>query len=158
MPTLTKFRIISAHLLGALAGLYIAAGVARLFAWFSPVASRAAFIIVALFLGFSELCLAIRELHRGRLSTGIIILDFMPALLLGTGLSLFLGGVATRFFGSDWGGLVVFCSLEVCVIGFVSAVKERVQDRNLQEDLEHPRPIDAEEDARERRKYMNPYI
>jgi hypothetical protein len=158
MPTLTKFRIIGAHLVGALAGLYLAAGIARMFAWFSPATSKPAFVIVALFVIVSELCMTIRELHRGRLSTGIIILDFMPFLLLGTGVSLFLGGVATRWFGSDWGGMFVFWGLEFTVVVFVCAVKERVQDRNLQEDLEHPRPVDPEQDAREHRKYMNPYI
>ncbi len=158
MPILTKFRILGAHLFGALSGVYLAACIARLFARFSPTASRFAFIFTALFFVISELCMAVRELHRGRMSTGIIILDFMPGLLLFTGISLFLSGLASRLLGSDWGGLVLFFGMEVTLIGFVGAVKERVQERNLKEDLEHPRPIDPEEDARQRRRYMNPYI
>lgn len=158
MPTLAKFRIVGAHLIGAIAGVYLAAGISRFVAWFSPGASRPAFIIAALFFIAGELCMTIRELHRGRLSTGIIMLDFMPAVLLLTGISLFLSSLATRLFGSYWGGLVLFLGIEVTVLGFVGAVKERVLDRNLKEDLEHPRPIDPEEDARERRRYMSPYI
>ncbi len=158
MPTLAKFRIIGGHLVGAIAGVYLAAGISRLVAWFSPGASRPAFVIAALFFVVGELCITVRELHRGRLSTGIIILDFMPGLLLLTGISLFLSSFAARLFGSDWGGIVLFLGIEVTVLGFLGAVKERVQDHNLKEDLEHPRPIDPEEDARERRRYMNPYI
>jgi hypothetical protein len=158
MPTLTKFRLVGVHLVGALSGIYIAAGTSRLFAWFSPAASRIAFIIAALFFVTSEVCMTIRELHKGRLSTGIIILDCLPGVLLFTGVSLFLSTVAGRVFGSDWAGMVLFWGIEVTVIGFLGAVKESVHARDLKEDLEHPRPPDPEEDARERRRYLNPYI
>ena len=135
MPTLTKFRIIGAHLVGALSGVYLAAAIARIFAWFSPAASRPAFIIVALFFVVSEPCMMIRELHRGRLSTGIIILDFMPFLLLGAGFSLFVGGIAGRWLGSEWGAYFIFMGIYYCIICVICGVKYRVQERNLQEDL-----------------------
>jgi hypothetical protein len=158
MPTLTKFRIMGVHLFGALAGVYLAAGIARIFAWFSPAAAQAAFIIIASFFCVCELCMTIRELHRGPHSTGMIILDFMPFLLLAGGLSLFLGSLASRWFGSDWGGLIVFAGIYYAVICVICGVKYRVQERNLQQDLEHPQEVDPKEVARETRKYMHPYI
>ena len=84
-------------------------------------ASRPAFVVAALFFVVGESCLTVRELHRGRLSTGIIILDFMPGLLLLTGISLFLSSLAARLFGSDWGGIVLFLGIEVTVLGFLGA-------------------------------------
>src|SRR5438045_3813609 len=98
MPTLEKFRLLGAHLVGALSGVYIAAALARFLAWFWPSARLLTVIIGSLFFVLAELSITIRELHKGRLSTGIIVLDFMPVLLLGTGVSLFLGKLAARWF------------------------------------------------------------
>jgi hypothetical protein len=158
MPTLTTFRLLGIHLLGLLSGLYIAAGIARAVAWLWPEARLPAFIIVSLFFACGEVSMTIREIRKGPLSTGLIILDCMPFLLLGGGVSLFLGRLATQWFGSDWGGIVVFYGVYFCILVVIAAVKQMVQDRNLQEDLEHPRPIDPEEDRDKSRKYMHPYI
>ncbi len=84
--------------------------------------------------------MTIRELRKGRLSTGIIILDFMPFLLLGGGVSLLLGRLAARWFGSDMGGLIVFFGVYYCVLLVMAGVKYTVQDRNLKEDLEKSPP------------------
>src|SRR6266542_559426 len=158
MPTLTTFRLLGTHLLGLLGGLYLAAGIARCVAWFWPEAQLPTFIIASLFFAGGEISMTIRELRRGPLSTGFIILDCMPFLLLGGGVSLFLGRLASQWFGSDWGGIVVFYGVYFCILVVIAAVKQMVQDRNLQEDLEHPRPAKPEEDAHEHRKYMHPYI
>jgi hypothetical protein len=136
MPTLEKFRLLGAHFVGALAGVYIAAVLARFLASFWPSARLPTLIIGSLFFILSELSVAIRELHKGRLSTGIIVLDFMPLLLLGTGFSLFLGKLFARWFGSDMGGVIVFWGVYSCILGVIGAIKYAVQDRNLQEDLQ----------------------
>ncbi|MEY2518318.1 MAG: hypothetical protein QOF24_77 [Verrucomicrobiota bacterium] len=101
--------------------------------------------------------MTIREIRKGPSSTGLIILDCMPFLLLGGGVSLFLGRLAGDWFGSDGGGLIVFYGVYFCILVVISAVKQMVQDRNLQEDLVHPRMSHVEEDARQHRKYMHPY-
>jgi hypothetical protein len=158
MPTLTTFRLLGIHLVGLLSGLYIAYGIARGVAWLWPEARLPAFIIASLFFACGEVSMTIRELRKGPLSTGLIILDCLPFLLLGGGVSLFLGRLASQWFGSDWGGLVVFYGVYFCILVVIAAVKQRVQDRNLQEDLEHPRAANPEEDSREHQKYMHPYI
>ena len=158
MPTLTTFRVLGKHLLGVFGGLYMAAGIARFVAWLWPDARFTAFIIAASFFASLEVCMTIRELRRGPLSTGLIILDFLPFLLLGGGVSLFLGRLASQWFGSDWGGIVVFYGVYGCIIAAIGGIKQMVQDRNLQEDLEHPRESNAEEDQKRSRKYMHPYI
>ena|SRR5437879_9062200 len=158
MPTFTKFRLLGIHLVGLVCGVYLAAGVARFFGWFWPEARLPTFIIMSLFFACGEVSMTIRELRRGRLSTGLIILDFMPFLLLGGGVSLFLGRLVTQWFGSDWGGVVVFYGVYFCIIMAITGVKYTVQQRNLEEDLEHPGATNPEEDVREHRKYMHPYI
>jgi hypothetical protein len=158
MPTLTRFRLLGTHLLGLLGGLYMAAGIARFFAWFWPETRLAAFIIASLFFACGEVSMTIRELRRGPLSTGLIIFDFMPFLLLGGGVSLFLGRLASQWFGSDWGGIVVFYGVYFCILVAIAGVKQMVQDRNLQQDLEHPNESDPNEDQKKLRKYMHPYI
>jgi hypothetical protein len=104
------------------------------------------------------LSVTLHELHKGSLSTGIIVLDFMPFLLLGAGVSLFLGELASQWLGSDWGGLIVFVGIYYCILMVIAGVKYTVQDRNLKEDLEHPRPNTPEEDQKKLRKYMHPHI
>ncbi len=158
MPTLALFRLLGKHLIGALSGVYLAAFVARMIGWLWPSARLTAFIIASLFFVISEICVTLREVRKGPQSTGSIILDFMPLLLLGAGVSLFLGRLANQWFGSDWGGIIVFYGVYFCFLTVIASIKQVVQDRNLKEDLEHPRPIDPEEDARERRRYLNPYI
>jgi hypothetical protein len=158
MPTLATFRLLGKHLIGALSGIYIAAFVARMIGWLWPSARLTAFIITSLFFVISELCITLRELRKGPQSTGSIILDFLPFLLLGGGVSLFLGRLAGQWFGSDWGGLVVFYGVYFCIIMAIAGVKYAVQDRNLQEDLNHSRESNPEEDRNESRKYMHPYI
>jgi hypothetical protein len=135
MPTLTTFRLLGIHLVGLLSGIYIAAWIARFFGSFWPEARLPAFIIVSLFFACGEVSMTIRELRKGRLSTGLIILDFMPFLLLGGGVSLFLGRLASQWFGSDMGGLVVFFGVYYCILLVIAGVKYTVQDRNLEEDL-----------------------
>ena len=151
MPTFTKFRLLGIHLVGLLCGIYLAAGVARFFGWFWPEARLPTFIMVSLFFACSEVSMTIRELRKGRLSSGIIILDFMPFLLFGGGVSLLLGRLATRWFGSDMGGVIVFFGVYYCILLVIAGVKYTVQDRNLKEDLEkspeairspHPRIVD----------------
>jgi hypothetical protein len=92
------------------------------------------------------------------MSTGLIILDCLPFLLLGGGVSLFLGRLVGQWLGSDNGGVVAFYGIYFCILVVIGGVKEMVHDRNLKEDLEHPRPANLEEDAREHRRYMHPYI
>jgi hypothetical protein len=140
MPALTTFRLLGIHLIGLLGGIYIAAGLARFLASFWPDAGPPTFIIASLFFTCGEVSMTIRELHKGRLSTGIIILDFMPFLLLGGGVSLFLGRLAARWFGSDMGGLIVFFGVYYCVLLAIAGVKYTVKDRNLKEDLEKSPP------------------
>jgi len=135
MLTLTTYRLLGIHLIGLLSGIYIAAWIARFFGSFWPEARLPAFIIVSLFFACGEVSMTIRELRRGRLSTGLIILDFMPFLLLGGGISLFLGRLASQWFGSDMGGLVVFFGVYYCMLLVIAGVKWTVQDRNLEEDL-----------------------
>ena len=136
MPTLDTFRLLGKHLLGALAGIYIAAAIARLIGWLWPSARLTAFIIVSLFFVLAELSVTLHELHKGPRSTGIIVLDFLPFLLLGAGVSLFLGRLAGEWFGSDMGGVVVFFDVYYCILLVIAGVKYAVQDRNLKEDLE----------------------
>jgi len=135
MPTLTTYRLLGIHLIGLLSGIYVAAWIAHFFGWFWPGSRLPAFIIVSLFFACGEVSMTIRELRRGRLSTGLIILDYMPFLLLGGGVSRILGWLATRWFGSDMGGLVVFIGVYYCILLAIAAVKYSVQDRNLEEDL-----------------------
>jgi hypothetical protein len=135
MPTLTTYRLLGIHLIGLLSGIYVAAWIARFFGSFWPEARLPAFIIVSLFFACGEVSMTVRELRRGRLSTGLIILDYMPFLLLGGGVSLLLGRLASRWFGSDMGGLVVFFGVYYCIVLVIAAVKYSVQDRNLEEDL-----------------------
>ena len=137
MPTLTTYRLLGIHLIGLLSGIYIAAWIARFFGSFWPEARLPAFIIVSLFFAFGEVSMTIRELRRGRLSTGLIILDFMPFLLLGGGVSLLLGRLASQWFGSDMGGLIVFFGVYYCILLAIAGVKYTVQDRNLEEDLKN---------------------
>jgi hypothetical protein len=40
----------------------------------------------------------------------------------------------------------------------LGGAKYAIQDRNLKEDLEHPHPTTTEEDQKQIRKYMHPYI
>src|SRR6266436_1465376 len=136
MATLTTFRLLGIHLIGILSGLYIATWIARFLGSFWPEARLPAFIIVSLFFACGEVSMIIRELHKGRLSTGIIVLDFMPFLFLGTGVSLFLGRLAAQWLGSDMGGVVVFFGAYYCILLVIAGVKFAVQDRNLKEDLE----------------------
>jgi hypothetical protein len=136
MPTLTKFRLLGIHLVGLLGGIYMAAGVARFLGSFWPETQLTTFIIVSLFFACGEVSMTIRELRKGRLSTGLIMLDFMPFLLLGGGVSLFLGKLASKWFGSDMGGIVVFFGVYYCILLVIAGVKYTVQDRNLKEDLE----------------------
>jgi hypothetical protein len=136
MPTLTTYRLLGIHLIGLLSGIYLAAWVARLFGSFWPESRLTAFIIVSLFFACGEVSMTIRELRRGRLSTGLIILDYMPFLLFGGGVSLLLGRLASRWFGSDMGGLVVFAGVYYCILLVIAAVKYSVQNRNLEEDLQ----------------------
>ena len=131
MPTLTIFRLLSKHLIGALSGIYVAAFIGRMIGWLWPSARLTAFVIAACFFVISELCVTLRELRRGPQSTGSIILDFMPFLLLGAGVSLFLGRFASQWLGSDSGGLVVFFGIYYAVICVICGVKYRVQERNL---------------------------
>jgi len=126
--------------------------------WLWPSARLTAFVIAASFFVISELCITLRELRRGPQSTGFIILDFMPFLLLGAGVSLFLGRLASQWFGSDWGGIVVFYGMYFCIIMAIAGVKYTVQDRNLEEDLKHPHESDPAEDRKKSREYMHPYI
>src|ERR1039457_2298896 len=98
MPTLATFRLIGKHLIGALSGIYVAAVIARLVGSLWPSARLTAFVIASLFFVVAEVCVTIHELYKGPLSTGLIILDFMPFLLLGAGVSLFLGRLATQWF------------------------------------------------------------
>jgi hypothetical protein len=158
MPTLDTFRLIGKHLIGAISGIYVAAVFARLLAWFWPAARLPAFVLVSLFFVVGELSMTLRELHKGRLSTGIIVLDFMPFLLFGAGVSLFLGRLASQWWGSDWGGLIVFFGVYYCILAVIAGVKYAVQDRNLKEDLEHPGNPTPEEDQKRVRKYMHPYM
>jgi len=158
MPTLATFRLLGKHLIGALSGIYIAAFVARMVGWLWPSARLTAFVIAALFFVISELCVTLRELRKGPQSTGSIILDCMPFLLLGVGASLFLGRLAAQWFGSDNGGGVVFYGVYLCILVVIFGVRAKVQDRNLKEDLEHPRESDPEEDRKASRKYVHPYI
>lgn len=157
MPTVATFRLLAKHLIGALSGVYIAGAIARMVTWLWPTARLTAFIIVASFFVLSELSVALHELRKGPLSTGLIIFDFMPFLFLGAGVSLFLGRLASQWFGSDWGGLVVFYGVYFCILMVIVGVKQMVQDRNLQEDLEHPRESNPDEDQKRSRKYMHPY-
>jgi hypothetical protein len=158
MPTLATFRLLGKHLLGALSGVYIAAAIARMIGWLWPSARLTAFVIASFFFVISELCIALRELRKGPQSTGSIILDFLPFLLLGGGVSLFLGRLASQWFGSDWGGIVVFYGVYFCIIMAIAGVKYAVQDRNLAEDLKHPHDNDPAGDQKRFRKYMHPYI
>jgi hypothetical protein len=158
MPTLATFRLLGKHLIGALSGVYIAAFIGRTIGWLWPAARLTAFVIAASFFVISELCVTLRELRKGPQSTGSIILDFMPFLLLGGGASLFLGRLASEWFGSDWGGLVVFNGVYFCIIQTIAGVKYSVQNRNLEEDLKHPHQSDPEEDRKKSREYMHPYI
>lgn len=82
----------------------------------------------------------------------------MPFLLFGAGVSLFLGRLAHQWLGSQIGGLVVFNGCYFCILLVIAGIKAAVQDRNLKEDLEHPRPTDPEKDKEELRRYMHPYI
>lgn len=157
MPTLATFRLLAKHLIGALAGIYIAGAIARMIGWLWPSARLTAFVIASLFFIVGELSATVRELRKGPFSTGLIIFDCMPFLLLGAGVSLFFGRLASQWFGSDWGGLVVFIGVYFCILIVIAAVKQMVQDRNLQEDLEHPH-ADTAEDRDKARKYMHPYI
>jgi len=158
MPTLATFRLLGMHLLGALSGVYIAAAIARMIGWLWPSARLTAFVIAASFFVISELCITLRELRRGPESTGSIVLDFMPFFLLGAGVSLFLGRVASQWLGSDWGGIVVFYGMYFCIIMAIAGVKYTVQDRNLEEDLKHPRESNPAEDRKKSRADMHPYI
>jgi hypothetical protein len=151
-------RVLLKHLLGALSGVYLAQAIGLLIAKLWPDALLLASIITASFFVACEICMTIRELRKGPLSTGLIILDFLPFLLLGGGVSLFLGRLASQWFGSDWGGLVVFYGVYGCIIMAIAGIKQTVQDRNLQEDLEHPRASNPDEDQKISRKYMHPYI
>jgi hypothetical protein len=135
MPTLTTYRLLGIHLIGLLSGIYVAAWIAHFFGWFWPESRLPAFIIVSLFFACGEVSMTIRELRRGRLSTGLIILDYMPFFLLGGGVSLILGRLASRWFGSDMGGVIVFAGVYYCVLLVIAAVKFSVQARNLEEDL-----------------------
>src|SRR2546423_10086550 len=123
MLTLGIFRLLGKHLIGALSGIYVAAFLARAISRPWPSARLTAFVIAALFFALCELCMALRELRRGPQSTGSIILDFMPLLLLGAGISLFLGGLANKWFGSDWGGIVVFYGVYFCILMLIDGVK-----------------------------------
>ena len=158
MFVLDTFRVIGKHFVGILSGVYIAGVIARLLAWLWPEARVPAFVILSLFFITAGLSVMIRELHKGKLTTGIIVLDFMPFFLLGTGLSLLLGQLVSRWWGSDWGGLLVFFGIYYCFLIVLAGTKQVVQDENLKEDLEHPHPIDSEEDREKSRKYMHPYI
>ena len=149
---LTIFRLLGKHLIGALSGIYVAAFIGHMIGSLWPSARLTAFVIAAGFFVISELCVTLRELRRGPQSTGSIILDFMPFLLLGTGVSLFIGRLASQWFGSDSGGVVVFAGVYYAIICVICGVKYRVQERNLQQDLEHPQHVDPEEVARETRE------
>src|SRR5215469_10046994 len=105
MPTLSTYRQLGIHLIGLVFGIYVVVWIAHFFGSFWPESLLTAFIIVSLLFACGEVSMTIRELRRARLSTGLIILDYMPFLLLGGGVSLTLGWLATRWFGSDMGGL-----------------------------------------------------
>ena len=140
MPTLDTFRLLGRHLIGALAGIYIAAGIARLIASFWPGSRLTAFLIASGFFVFAELGVAVRELRKGRLSTGVVVLDFMPFLLLGAGVSLFLGKLIARWSGSDVGGFVAFAGVYFSILFFAAFIKAVVQDEKLKEDLKQSPP------------------
>ena len=158
MPTLTIFRVLGKHLVGLWGGLYMAAGIAHFVGWFWPDARSVAFLTAGAFFASLEISMTIRELRRGPMSTGLIILDCLPFLLFGGGVSLFLGRLLGQWLGSDNGGVVVFGGIYFCILAVIGGVKGMVQDRNLKEDLEHSPPANPEEDAQKHRRYMHPYI
>jgi hypothetical protein len=137
MFSLDTFRIIGKHFAGILSGIYIAGIAAQLLMRLWPSARLPAFIIISLFFAFAELSVMIRELHKGRLSTGVIVLDFMPFFLLGTGVSLLIGELVARWLGSDIFGVVVFFGAYSCLLFVIALTKQAVQERNLREDLEN---------------------
>ena len=108
MFVLDTFRVIGKHLGGILSAIYIAGVIARLLAWLWPAARGPVFIILSLFFITAGLSVMIRELHKGKLATGFIVLDFMPFFLLGTGMSLLLAHFVSRWWGSDWAGPMRF--------------------------------------------------
>jgi hypothetical protein len=82
MPTLTIFRVLGKHLVGLWGGLYMAAGIAHFVGWFWPDARSVAFLTAGAFFASLEISMTIRELRRGPMSTGLIILDCLSVLTL----------------------------------------------------------------------------
>jgi hypothetical protein len=135
MTALGTFRLLGKHLIGILSGIYIAAGIARLIAWWWPAAQLPTFIIVSSYFVFAGFSMMVRELRKGRLSTGIIVLDFLPILLLGVGVVLLLGELVGRYW-PDGRAIVNFIGIYFWVAGVLGGMKFSVQDRKLKEDLE----------------------
>jgi drug/metabolite transporter (DMT)-like permease len=135
MIRLDTFRLLGKHVVGILAGVYIAAAAARLLSVWWPAARVPAFVIVSLFFALGGLSVMIRELTKGRLSTGIILFDFLPILLIGIGFVLLLGEFVGRYW-SDGRGIIDFIGIYVWVANVIGGAKLVVQDRNLKEDLE----------------------
>lgn len=135
MIHLDTFRLLGKHVVGILAGFYIAGAAARLISVWWPAARPFALIIVSLFFTFVGLSLMIRELNKGKLSTGIIILDFLPILLVGICAVLLFGEFVGRYW-SDAQGIINFIGIYFWVGSVLAGAKQTIQDRNLKEDLE----------------------
>ena len=135
MVVLDSFRVLGKHLLGIFAGIYVALAFAGLVGWIWPPARLPVFIIGASFLGLSGISVMIHELRKGKLSTGIIVFDSLPILLIGIGGVLLIGEVVGRYW-TDGKWLINFLGIYFWVLIVSGTTKFVVQDRKLEEDLQ----------------------
>jgi hypothetical protein len=112
-------------------GTLPAAAFSQFIAWLWPSARLTAFAITATLVVVSEISATIHEIYKGRCSTGFVIIDFMPLLLLGAGVSLVIGRLIGQWVGSDWGTFAAFFGIYYCILIVAGGVNYTVKDRKL---------------------------
>ena len=156
--TLSVFRPLGFYLLGVCAAIYWASLAYRVAQRFAAPAAIPAFIVVATVgVSFETFRLAVR-LRHGKPSGIAIFCFILSRFSMAYAVILIIGGIIEHYIGGTWGYLFDWYGFVfggMYALAFTSGTTHHLA---LKEDLEHPKPIDPEEDARERRKYMHPYI
>jgi hypothetical protein len=156
--TLPVFRSLGFYVIGVCASTYWAALAYRLADRFAAPAAIPAFIIVAIVgVSFETFRLAVR-LRHGKPSGVAVFCFILSRFSIAYAIILIIGGIIERYVGGSYGYIFDWYGFffgGMYALAFTSGLTHYFA---LEEDLKHPKPVDPEEDARERRKYMHPYI
>jgi hypothetical protein len=156
--TLPAIRYFGLYAFQVCASIFWASLAAQFASRFVP-ATRIPTLIVVAVLGISldTFRLSI-QLRRGKPS-GFAFFCFLLALfsVIYAGI-LVAGGIIEHYVGGGWGYIFDWYGFVIGGMYVLAYTSFMTHQHALEEDEKHPRPVDPEEDARERRRYMHPYI